>query len=281
MSSLKHKENVILSPPEQVFVRGHRPNTHLACVSLGVRALVVTAALLVFGGCSMLQRWTTHRAPAAPAAAAPDHPQAKTAPVAVAPSSAVVPHQATAVATTVASVPVAAASERRTYANASVRRTLAGGDRNALGRTDVGYYMDILQGRLTQAIGKDGRIERRGDSILLLLPMGFDIDSSQLNPAGRQRLQSLTGILVEYRLTVVSVQIRGVDSGAHAANSPLANDRAGVLSKYLADAGIAGKRIAKAGEGSRLPEMPWAGDQPDGIRVELQLSPIVAAANPL
>jgi outer membrane protein OmpA-like peptidoglycan-associated protein len=281
MSSLKHTGSVILLPPEQVGVQGHRPDAHLACVSLGVRVLVVTATLLVFGGCSTLQRWTTHTAPVAPPAAAPDHPQARTAPAAVAPSGAVVPHQAAAVATTVASVPVATASETRTYANASVRRTLASGDRNALGPTDVGYYMDILQGRLTQSIGKDGRIERRGDSILLLLPMGFDIDSPQLNPVGRQKLRALTGILVEYRLTVVSVQIRGVDSDAHAANSLLANDRAGVLSKYLADAGIAGKRIATAGEGSRLPEMAGAGDQPDGIRVELQLSPIVATANPL
>jgi len=280
MSSLKHKENVILSPPEQVFVRGHRPNTHLACVSLGVRALVVTAALLVFGGCSTWQRWTTHSAPVAPPAAAPDQPQARAGPVAP-PSSAVVPHQAAAVATTVASAPVATASERRTYANAPVKRTLTSVDRNALGPADVGYYMDILQGRLTQAIGKDGRIERRGDRILLLLPMGFDIDSSQLNPAGRQKLLALIGILVEYRLTVVSVQIRGVDSDAHAANSLLANDRAGVLSKYLADAGIVGRRIATAGEGSSLPEMPGAGDRPEGIRVELQLSPIVATANPL
>jgi len=86
---------------------------------------------------------------------------------------------------------------------------------------------------------------------------------------------------VEYRLTIVSVQIRGVDSGAHGAISLLASDRAEALSKYLAEAGIAGKRIATAGEGSRLPLMPETGDQTDGIRVELQLSPIVATANPL
>jgi outer membrane protein OmpA-like peptidoglycan-associated protein len=141
--------------------------------------------------------------------------------------------------------------------------------------------MDVLQGRLTQEIGKDGRIERRGDSIVLLLPAGFDIDSSQLNPTGRQTMRALTGILVEYRLTVVSVQIRGVDSDAHGANSLLASDRAEAFSKYLAEAGIAGKRIATAGEGSRLPPIPGVGDQPDGMRVELQLSPIVATANPL
>jgi outer membrane protein OmpA-like peptidoglycan-associated protein len=199
----------------------------------------------------------------------------------VVPGSEAAPHQAPAVATTVASVRVAAASETRPYANASVRRTLGSSGRNALGPTDVGYYMDVLQGRLTQEIGKDGRIERRGDSIVLLLPTGFDIDSSQLNPAGRQIMRALTGILVEYRLTVVSVQIRGVESDAHGANLPLASDRAEAFSKYLAEAGIAGKRIATAGEGSRLPPIPGVGDRPDGIRVELQLSPIVTTANPL
>jgi outer membrane protein OmpA-like peptidoglycan-associated protein len=279
MSSLKPTGSVILLPPEQDYIQEHRPATHLDCVSLGLGALVVTAALFVLGGCSTLQRWTTPRAPAAPPAAATDHPQARTAPAAVAPGSAVVPHQPAAAAT-VASVPVAAASETRPYANGPVRR-LASGSRNALGPTDVGYYMDVLQGRLTQEIGKDGRIERRGDSIVLLLPMGFDIDSSQLNPAGRQMLRALSGILVEYRLTVVSVQIHGVDSDARGANSPLASDRAEALSKYLAEAGIAGKRIATIGEGSRLPEMPGAGDLPGDIRVALHLSPIVLTANPL
>jgi outer membrane protein OmpA-like peptidoglycan-associated protein len=281
MSSLRPTGSVILLPPEPNCVQGHRPATHLDCLSLGVRALVVTAALFVFGGCSMLQRWIAPRAPVASPAAAPDHPQARTAPAAAAPGSEVVPHHASTGAATVASVPVAATSETRPYANTSVRRTLGTGGRNALGPTDVGYYMDVLQGRLTQEIGKDGRIERRGDSIVLLLPMGFDIDSSQLNPAGRQVLRALTAILVEYRLTIVSVQIRGVDSGAHGAISLLASDRAEALSKYLAEAGIAGKRIATAGEGSRLPRAPGAGDQPDGIRAELQLSPIVATANPL
>jgi outer membrane protein OmpA-like peptidoglycan-associated protein len=279
MSSLKATGSAILLPPEPNYLQRHRPATHLDC-SLGVRALVVAAALFVLGGCSTLQRWTTPRAPVAPPAAAPDHKQARTTPAAVAPGSEVVPHQAPAVATTVASVHVAAASETRPYANASVRRTLGGGSRNALGPTDVGYYMDVLQGRLTQEIGKDGRIERRGDSIVLLLPTGFDIDRSQLNPAGREMLRALTGVLVEYRLTVVSVQIRGVESDAHGAGSLLASDRAEALSKYLAEAGIAGKRIATAGAGSRLPRMPGTGDQPDGIRVELQLSPIVVTANP-
>ncbi len=278
MSSLKPTGSADLLPPEPNYVRGRRLAAHWDCVSPGVRALVVTGALLL-GGCSTLQRWTTHRAPVAPPAAAPD--QARTAPAAGAPGGEVAPHQAPAVATTGASVRVAAASETRPYANASVRKTLGSGARNALGPTDVGYYMDVLQGRLTQEIGKDGRIERRGDSIVLLLLTGFDIDSSQLNPTGRQTMRALSGILVEYRLTVVSVQIRGVDSDAHGANSLLASVRAEAFSKYLAEAGIAGKRIATAGEGSRLAPIPGDGDQPDGIRVELQLSPIVATANPL
>ena len=113
--------------------------------------------------------------------AAPDHPQVKTAPAAGAPGGEVVPHQAPAVATTAASVHVAAASETRPYANASVRKALGSGGRNALGPTDVGYYMDVLQGRLTQEIGKDGRIERRGDSIVLLLPAGFDYRGSAIS----------------------------------------------------------------------------------------------------
>src|SRR5258708_19197885 len=96
MSSLKPTGSVNLLPPEPNYVRGHRAATHLDCHSMGVRALVVSAALLL-GGCSTLQRWTKHRAPAAPPAAAPD--QARTAPAARATGSEVAPHQPPPVAT--------------------------------------------------------------------------------------------------------------------------------------------------------------------------------------
>jgi outer membrane protein OmpA-like peptidoglycan-associated protein len=135
--------------------------------------------------------------------------------------------------------------------------------------------MDVLQGRLTQEIGKDARIERRGDSIVLSLPMGFDIDSPQLNESGRQTLRPLAAILLEYRLTLVAVQIRGVDSDAHGANSRLASDRAGALSRYLTDSGVAGKRIASASEGSGVPEAAPQGDTPERTGIELRVSPIV------
>src|SRR5258708_8510474 len=165
MSSLKPTGSVHLLPPEPNYVRGHRPAAHLDCVSLGVRALVVTAALLL-GGCSTLQRWTTHREPVAPPAAAPGDPQARTAPAAGAPGSEVVPHQAPAVATTVASVHVAAASETRPYANPSARRTLGSGGRNAPGPTDAGHYTHALPGPPTHPLPQ----ARRFDPPLVRIP---------------------------------------------------------------------------------------------------------------
>jgi len=139
--------------------------------------------------------------------------------------------------------------------------------------------MDVLQGQLTQAVGRDARIERRGSSIVLLLPLGFDADSAQLNVAGRQSLRQLAEILSEYRLTVVSIQVSGPDSEPHGPGSRLASDRVAALSKYLTRAGVAGKRISTVGEGSNPLQADSASPSGLGVRAELQLSPIVAGAS--
>jgi outer membrane protein OmpA-like peptidoglycan-associated protein len=140
----------------------------------------------------------------------------------------------------------------------------------SLAASDVGYYMDVLQGRLKQVSGKNIGIVRQGDRIVLNLSgrSGFDAGSTQINAGIRDTLGPVTKVLVEYRKTLVSVQTHADGVGAPAVNPQLAEQRAQALARYLADAGVSDKRIVAAGAGAET-----------RARIELQLEPVVHAAD--
>lgn len=243
-----------------------------------LRMLLVLAALCVLEACSMWQKWHGPRAPVADARAAPQgQAAAPVDPPATGGADSATAAQPAA-GSDAAPGPATAAIEPRQAApvSRSARQAASGGSRDALSPDDVGYYMDVLQGQLTQAIGRDARIERRGSSIVLLLPLGFDGDGARLNLAGQQAVRRLAEILSEYRLTIVAVQVSGPDSEPQ--NSRLATDRVAVLSRYLSHAGVAGKRISPAGEGPNLSHEDPQSASLVGVRAELQVSPIVVGA---
>ncbi|HTY50642.1 MAG TPA: hypothetical protein VMB48_13220 [Steroidobacteraceae bacterium] len=155
-------------------------------------------------------------------------------------------------------------------------RRASPGLREAIEPTDVGYYMDVLQGLLTQKLGREARIGRRGEDILIALPRGFDGGSAGLNASGRALLRPLAAILREYRLTAVAVEVRGAD--ADAADARLCQERRRALARYLIEAGVAGRRIQMAqpepARHSSTDAVP-----PGEARVELQVSPIVLTAS--
>ena len=170
-----------------------------------------------------------------------------------------------------APTPTAAVLDSRSYEQDKnrIKQALANNSSDALAPAEVGYYMDVLQGRLKQVTGKSIGIGRKGDRIVLDLSGGvaFESGSAQINAGIHQILTSLSKVLVEYRMTMVSVQVRSDDAGAHAINPGLAEQRALAIAHDLADAGVAVKRIVIASVG---PE--------HRMRVEMQLEPIVRAA---
>jgi outer membrane protein OmpA-like peptidoglycan-associated protein len=133
---------------------------------------------------------------------------------------------------------------------------------------DVGYYMDVLQGRLKQVAGKNVGIARHNDRIVIDLTsrVGFASDSAQISAGNHEILASLSRVFMEYRMTLVSVQVRAENTGAHAINPQLSEQRALAIAHDLADAGIAPNRIVVIGAG---PE--------NRVHVELQVEPIVHA----
>ena len=150
-----------------------------------------------------------------------------------------------------------------------IKQALAINSGDSLAPADVGYYMDVLQGRLKQVTGKSIGIGRQGDRIVLDLTsrMAFGPGSTQLSPGNHAILAPLSKVLVEYRMTLVSVRVRADDSVTHAIDPHLSEQRAQAIANDLAEAGVGLKRIVIAGVGAE-----------SRVRVELLLEPIVSPA---
>jgi outer membrane protein OmpA-like peptidoglycan-associated protein len=168
----------------------------------------------------------------------------------------------------------------RNFAQEKAARKLqlaAADARNAIAASEVGYYLDVLVGRLKQDLGVDTGIARHGEHVVVVLPAGaaFPIGGSVLTPALRAKLAPLARALVEYRRVLVSVEVRADASVIGASNPRLAEQRAQVIAAYLGGAGIDPRRIltAPAGPGRPAPNRPGGGR----TRVEIQLEPVLRA----
>ena len=173
---------------------------------------------------------------------------------------------------------VAPAPPGRNYAQEKAARKLqlaAADPRNAIAPSEVGYYLDVLVGRLKQALGTDTGVARHGEHVVVVLPanVGFPVGASALPPAMRAKLGPLARALLEYRRVLVSVQVRADASVIGASNPRLAEQRAQVIAAYLGGAGIDPRRILLAPAGPSRPaaNRPGAGGR---SRIEIQLEPI-------
>ena len=143
-----------------------------------------------------------------------------------------------------------------------------------LAQTDIGYYMDVLQGRLKQIATKNLVINRRGDHIVLeFSDVDFDARSVQINAATRDTLAPVVNVLNEYRKTLVSITLRTED--AETPPKPGLNaKRAQAVAHYLATSGIVARRIVVVGSsGESAPVGDAAVDSHSFL--ELELDPIV------
>jgi len=152
-----------------------------------------------------------------------------------------------------------------------VRKTLAAADREALAAADVGYTLDVLQGRLRQLTGGRATVARHGQRLALDLSraVAFEPAGPRPGPGADAMLAPLGRLLADYRQVLASVRVGAADAAS--GNDPrLAQARAVAVAQALADAGVPKSRIVVVGtKGAR------AGAGP---RVEVQLDPVVRAA---
>jgi outer membrane protein OmpA-like peptidoglycan-associated protein len=138
---------------------------------------------------------------------------------------------------------------------------------SVLASADVGYYLDVLQGRLQQSVDPAIIVSRADRSIVLDFSrrISFAADDTRLDDVDRGLLASLSKVLVEYRPTLVSIRVTAED--AEAAARALAQRRAGAIARALAGSGVSAAHIKTA-----VPDEPGR----DGdTRVEIELEPIV------
>jgi outer membrane protein OmpA-like peptidoglycan-associated protein len=162
----------------------------------------------------------------------------------------------------------------RNFGQEKARRKLelSADERNSVGAGEVGYYLDVLLGRLKQRLGPDTSVARQGQRIVVLLPpeANFPIGETALPPALRAKLAPLSQVLVEYRRVLVSVYVRPDASVVGASNPRLAEQRASVVAAYLGGAGIDPRRVLLA-----PPAAPRPGTALGRNRIEIELEPVL------
>jgi len=130
---------------------------------------------------------------------------------------------------------------------------------------EVGYYLDVLQGRLQQRLDPGVLIGREHGSIVLDFSRRFTFatDSAQLDAIDRAVLLPLVTVLSEYRAARVSVRVNA-DDEAPAARK-LAQQREAAVAHALTDGGVAAARVVTV--------VPGSAARPGEAHVEIVLTP--------
>lgn len=170
--------------------------------------------------------------------------------------------------------PVVTGPRRYGESRIAAAQVLARDPGNALPASEVGYYLDVLQGRLKQVPGKNIAAARRGNLIVLVLTNVFNEGNALANAASISSLSSVARVLVEYRKTTVTVRAGGEGAAAVLGPSGLADQRALAVSDLLARAGVGSKRLVVPAARARARNGDGLGDAKQS-RVELLVEPIV------
>ena len=160
-----------------------------------------------------------------------------------------------------------------------MRAALARNPQDSLAPTEVGYYLDVLLGRIKQSLGREIGAVRQNQKLLIVLPAraGFAVGSVDVGPELKQSISALAHALVEYRRVLVVVRVRPDQSVIGASNPRLTEQRAEAIAQALADAGISPQRIAVAPATLSRPAVAKPGIVPRA-RIQFELEPIVRLA---
>ncbi len=161
------------------------------------------------------------------------------------------------------------------------QRALIGAGVGALAGGSIGYYMDRQEAKLRAELEGTGvSVTRIGDNITLNMPgnVTFATDSSDLNPAFFDVLNSVGKVLGEFDQTVVEVAGHTDSTGSDAYNQALSERRSGSVSTYLMSQGVMQQRIIQVGMGESRPvaDNSTASGRQLNRRVEITMVPVTA-----
>ncbi len=161
------------------------------------------------------------------------------------------------------------------------QRALIGAGVGALAGGSIGYYMDRQEAKLRAELEGTGvSVTRIGDNITLNMPgnVTFATDSSDLNPAFFDVLNSVGKVLNEFDRTVVEVAGHTDSTGSDAYNQSLSERRSASVSSYLRTQGVMQERIIQVGMGESRPvaDNSSAAGRQLNRRVEITMVPVTA-----
>lgn len=166
------------------------------------------------------------------------------------------------------------AVERRQHA-------MIGAGIGALAGGLVGNYMDRQEAALRAELERTGvSVVRNGDNITLNMPgnVTFATDSSDLNPAFFDVLNSVSKVLAEFNKTVVEVAGHTDSTGSDAYNQALSERRSASVAQYLQGHGVIRERVIQVGMGEKYPiaDNSTAAGRQANRRVEITMVPLTA-----
>jgi outer membrane protein OmpA-like peptidoglycan-associated protein len=164
------------------------------------------------------------------------------------------------------------AVERRQHA-------MIGAGIGALAGAAIGNYQDKQEAALRAELDGTGvSVVRDGDNITLNMPgnVTFATNSSDLNPAFFNVLNSVGKVLAKYEKTVVEVAGHTDSTGSDAYNQGLSERRANSVSAYLRSQGVIEQRLITLGMGESRPIADNSSDsgRQANRRVEITMVPV-------
>ncbi|MCH2190045.1 MAG: OmpA family protein [Gammaproteobacteria bacterium] len=159
------------------------------------------------------------------------------------------------------------------------KRALIGAGLGAIAGGTVGYYMDVQEAKLRQQLQGTGvSVTRQGNNIILNMPSNitFGVDSSAIDGAFFDVLNSVNIVVKEYNKTLIEVMGHTDSSGSSSHNLALSERRAQAVASYFRSRGVDPLRLETYGYGEDYPvaSNASADGRSKNRRVELVLVPI-------
>jgi outer membrane protein OmpA-like peptidoglycan-associated protein len=119
----------------------------------------------------------------------------------------------------------------------------------------IGHKMDQQAEEIKKTV-PDANVERVGEGIIVEFNSNvlFGFDESSLSDAAKLNLDKLVLVLNSYSDTNIELQGHTDSEGSISYNQKLSENRANVVSGYLADSGISQNRVVSKGFGEKIPK---------------------------
>jgi outer membrane protein OmpA-like peptidoglycan-associated protein len=163
-----------------------------------------------------------------------------------------------------------------------LKRAAAAAGVPTLTDASVGYYMDVQESKLREAVDGHGiGVARRGYELTLSLPgaLAFAAGSAELGAASRAVLAPIAAVLQQYDKTVIEVAGHVDATLAPGTAEALSQRRAAAVAAFLEEHGVRKARVVAVGAGAAHPVAAdgSAQNRAKNDRIELNLAPLTRA----